>query len=209
MIGRAAALAALVLACGPSRADMIDTEGMAPWEVCGLCHGLDGNSATARFPRIAGQKAAYVEKQIHDVRAGRRTNDGGQMRSIVHEVDAGDIPAIAAHFAAQTVAPAPAELAPTGPEGDLLAAALWREGRAGVPACARCHGAEAVPPAGLIPPHLSAQHAAYLAKQLDDFAQGRRANDPGGVMQAVAAALTEDEVAALSAWLAATPRRPQ
>lgn len=184
---------------------MIDTSEMAPWEICGLCHGLDGNSATSRFPRIAGQKAAYIVKQVIDVREGRRTNDGGQMQAVVHEVAEEDIPAIAAHFEAETVAEPDPDESP-GPAAAAIAARLWHEGKAGVPACATCHAPGAAPPEGLTPPHLTAQHADYLAKELTDFAGGARTNDPGGVMQAVAAALTGGEIAALAAYLSATPR---
>ena len=48
--------------------------------------GLDGISATAKFPKLAGQKKAYIEKQLSDFLAGNRTNDGGQMASIVTEI---------------------------------------------------------------------------------------------------------------------------
>ena len=180
---------------------MIDTSGIEPWELCGLCHGLDGNSDTSRFPRIAGQKAAYIEKQVLAFRAGERLNDGGQMQSIVHEIEEADIPRIAAYFADQTVvAPDPAEV-------DLShGASLFADGRAGVPACASCHAPGAARAEGMIPPHLAAQHRDYLAKQLSDFATGERSNDPGGVMRAVAAALTDEEIAALADYLSQTPR---
>lgn len=203
MIPRALA-ACFVLAAAfpaPVAADMIDTSGMEPWEICGLCHGLDGNSATSRFPRIAGQKAAYIEKQVRAFRSGARSNDGGQMQDIVHEIEAADIGRIAAYFSAQRVA-TPEALADDAAPG----AALFTGGREGVPACATCHGAAAGAPEGLVPPHLTAQHRAYLIKQLDDFAAGGRDNDPGGVMRTVAAALTEAEIDALADYLSQTPR---
>ncbi len=203
MIPRALAACFILLAAFPAplAADMIDTGGVEPWEICGLCHGLDGNSATSRFPRIAGQKAAYIEKQVRAFRSGARSNDGGQMQDIVHEIEAADIGRIAAYFSQQRVASPqvpPAEAAP--------GAALFAHGREGVPACAPCHGAGAAAPEGLVPPHLTAQHRAYLAKQLADFAAGERDNDPGGVMRAVAAALTAAEIDALADYLSQTPR---
>ena len=188
--------AALAVAPAGAGADMISKEGMAPWEVCGLCHGLDGLSATAKFPRLAGQKPAYIAKQIRDIRAGRRTNDGGQMSAIVTEIAAGDIPAIAAWFAGQT----PPE--PDRPGGDAdRGAALFAER-----GCADCHGPGAAPPGDMVAPHLFAQHERYLAKQLADFREGRRANDPGGVMRARAGALSDAEIAALAAYLASRVR---
>jgi cytochrome c553 len=43
------------------QAGMIDKEGMAPWEICGLCHSLDGISKMSKFPMLAGQKPAYLK----------------------------------------------------------------------------------------------------------------------------------------------------
>lgn len=201
--GAFAALAIVLPAAFPTplAADMLDTSGVEPWELCGLCHGLDGNSATSRFPRIAGQKAAYIERQVRAFRSGTRTNDGGQMQSIVHEIEEDDIARIARYFAGQTVA-APEPWGDDGASG----AALFAAGRDGVPACATCHAADAAPPEGLVPPHLTAQHRDYLAKQLEDFAAGDRDDDPGGVMQAIASQLTGAEIAALADYLSQTPR---
>ena len=79
-------------------AGMIDKEGMAPWEICGLCHGLDGNSRMAKFPKLAGQKASYIEAQFNAFRHQLRTNDGGQMQAITEEVEPEDIRIIAEYF---------------------------------------------------------------------------------------------------------------
>src|SRR6516165_8912626 len=62
-------------------ADIIVTEGMQPWDLCATCHSLDGISAMARFPKLAGQRAAYIVKQVRDFRDSRRSNDGGQMQA--------------------------------------------------------------------------------------------------------------------------------
>lgn len=39
---------------------------------CIGCHGADGNSLVANFPKIAGQHAAYLEKALKDYRDGFR-----------------------------------------------------------------------------------------------------------------------------------------
>jgi cytochrome c553 len=118
------------------------------------------------------------------------------MQAVVTEVEDADLAAIAAWFAAQT----PPE--PSEPEGDAARGATLFAERG----CGACH--QAAPPEGLTPPHLAAQHEAYLSKQLTDFRDGRRANDPDGVMRAQAAALTDAEIAALAAYLASSPRTP-
>src|SRR5215472_15937495 len=67
-------------------ADIIVTEGMQPWDLCATCHSLDGISAMARFPKLAGQRAAYIVKQVRDFRDGRRSNDGGQMQASASDI---------------------------------------------------------------------------------------------------------------------------
>lgn len=175
-------------------ADMISSEGLAPYEVCGLCHGLDGNSAMAKFPKLAGQKAAYIEKQLHDFRGGHRSNDGGQMQAIVTELAEADIPVVAAWFESQ---PAPLRV-----EGAISASAAQNFTSLG---CAGCHTAPNPPP-GLTVPHITAQHPAYLERQLKAFRDGDRQNDPEGVMRAVAAGLSDEAIAELAAYIASLPR---
>ncbi len=194
-----AAFAVVLLTVPPcAKADMIDTEGMAPWEVCGLCHGYDGQSAMAKFPRLAGQKAAYIEKQLADIASGARSNEGGQMRSIMEEIAVDDYEAIAAWFASQPPPP------PDEAEGDTaLGERLWKEHQ-----CAGCHLNDQET-SGMIAPHLSAQHARYLKKQLTDFRDGERTNDPDSVMRAMTAKLGDEEIDALAAFLAASERAPK
>lgn len=194
MTVRAHAILLAVLGATTASADMISTEGMAPYEVCGLCHGLDGNSAMAKFPKLAGQKAAYIEKQLHDFRNGHRSNDGGQMQAIVTELAEADISVVAAWYESQ---PAPLPV-----EGAFPASAAESFTNLG---CADCHTAPS-PPHGLTVPHITAQHPAYLERQLKAFRDGERQNDPDGVMQAVAAGLTDETITALSAYIAALPR---
>lgn len=194
LVFAAAAIIAVVEA-SPSAAGQIDKEGQEPWELCGLCHTYEGRSATAKFPRLAGQKPAYIVKQLEDFAAGRRENEGGQMRSIMDEVAVEDFEAIAAWFAQQDPAP------PDAPKGDAaLGAELWA--RLG---CRSCHDPTQPPHRPLIP-HLTAQHERYLAKQLLDYRSGARGNDVGAVMRRLAEPMTDDEIDALAAYLASTPR---
>lgn len=193
---------ALSAACGlwavtPVRADMIDTSGMEPWEVCGLCHSLDGNSRMAKFPKLAGQRADYIEKQFRDFHSGDRLNDGGQMEAITTEIDLADLPRIAAYFADLPPPPPLEEEVAAG----IDAAVLFSEGRGEIPSCLSCHDG-GLPSA----PWLEAQHADYISKQLTDFQTGERTNDPDGIMRAVAAQLSGADIAALSVFIAAQER---
>jgi cytochrome c553 len=180
-------------------ADMIDTRGMAPYEQCAYCHGLDGNSPMPRFPRLAGQNASYLRKQLADFKHGRRTNDGGAMSGIADALSDAEAEKIVLHYAAQAPRAGSADV-----EGDAAAGRrLYFNGRPAVAACATCHGTDAPILAGA--PRLLGQHGAYLAKQLQDFRRGARRNDAGRVMHRIANALAESEVRALAAFLSAQP----
>ncbi|WP_295482729.1 c-type cytochrome [uncultured Pseudomonas sp.] len=69
-------------------------------------------------------------------------------------------------------------------------------------ACLGCHGADAKGIAAAGFPRLAGLPAAYLRKQLDDFASGSRQQP---VMTPLASALSAEERTAVSTWLAAQP----
>jgi len=188
----------------PAAGDMIDYSGVKPWEHCALCHSLDGVSRMARFPKLAGQVPAYIEKQLMDFRAGRRTNDGDQMQASAVVIEEKDIPLVARYFGG--LPPPPPAEAPA-PAALNAAKALAESGDAGrdLPACLTCHGRDAAAAAGA--PRIEAQHADYIAKQLRDFRSGERDNDPAKVMAGVAAKLSADEIAALAGYFASQERR--
>src|SRR5262245_66333226 len=110
------ALIAAGSAVSLTNADIIVTEGMQPWELCAACHSLDGISAMARFPKLAGQRAAYIVKQVRDFRDGRRSNDGGQMQASASDIEDDDLDKKAAYFAGLPPPPSDGTLAPKGVE---------------------------------------------------------------------------------------------
>ena len=176
-------------------AGMIDKEGMAPWEICGICHGLDGNSHMAKFPKLSGQKATYIETQFNAFRHQQRTNDGGQMQAITEEVDGADIRTIAEYFSRQS-APQPTSDGPVDADLFQQGKALYTQGKSNLPACNTCHNA-----LRMDAPWLDAQHAAYIEKQISDFRSGDRQNDSHKIMLKVATTLTEQEQKAVAHYL--------
>lgn len=168
--------------------------------LCTSCHGEGGSSAVPLFPHLAAQQAAYTDKQLRDFIAGKRKND--VMAPILASVKDADIAPLAAYFAAQKPAPAAAA-------GDAALAArgkqIFDDGNtaSGVPACVGCHQAGAVGNDRY--PRLAGQHAAYSADQVRKFRSGERNNDKAKVMRAVAARLTDEEIDAVSAYLAGLP----
>ena len=111
-------------------------------------------------------------------------------------------------FAADAAPMAPAAEAkaavPGKPKVDVaVGEALYSNGDStrGVTACLTCHGPKGQSATGTWP-KLSAQHAAYTAKQLKNFKEGTRANP---VMMGMAATLTEQDMQNISAFLAKQP----
>lgn len=47
-------------------------EGKKKSATCAACHGADGNSSAAEFPRLAGQHADYLVKALRDYKSGAR-----------------------------------------------------------------------------------------------------------------------------------------
>lgn len=69
---------------------------------CTGCHSPRGmGNDPAYFPRLSGQHAEYVEKQLRDFRAGNRTNDGDSqvMRTIAQYLSDAEIIALANYIA--------------------------------------------------------------------------------------------------------------
>ena len=68
-------------------------------EICQACHGLDGNSATADYPKLAGQYPDYLAKALRDYQAGRRKNP--IMAGMAAPLTPKDIENVSAYYAGQ------------------------------------------------------------------------------------------------------------
>lgn len=75
-------------------------EAPAKSVTCVGCHGADGNSMVPNFPKLAGQHATYLEKQLKDFRDGFRKD--ATMAAFVKGLTDQEIKALAAFYAAQT-----------------------------------------------------------------------------------------------------------
>jgi cytochrome c553 len=171
-------------------------------QICAACHAADGNSTASANPKIAGQIAEYLHKQLMDFKpqAGKKpARESAIMAPMVASLSDADMKGLAAFYAGQNPRPASAA------DKDLAALGqkIWRGGIAasGVPACAGCHG----PTGSGMPaqyPRLSGQFAEYLVTQLKAFKDGVRANDPNGMMRGVAARMSEREIRAVAEYAA-------
>ncbi len=173
--------------------------------LCAGCHGDDGNSLTSDFPRLAGQYENYIVKQVRDFQSGRRANNDtmtGMAAMVASVEDAHDI---GAYFSSQKMAKKPL----TGIEKALAVKGkkLFTEGNPmkGVYACINCHGARGKGKSANIStfPRIGGQHRDYIIKNLTDFRDGRRKNDPASMMADIARKLSNDEIKALATYLSA------
>lgn len=69
-------------------------------EVCASCHGLDGNSPAPNFPKIGGQARTYIEKALHDYKAGERKDP--IMAGMAANLSKEDIENLAFYYSGQT-----------------------------------------------------------------------------------------------------------
>jgi len=179
--------------------------GEAKSALCAGCHGTDGNSPVADFPPLAGQYSGYIVKQVRDFQSGLRANNdtmAGMAATVESVEDAKDI---AAYFSSKKLAKAPLE--PINADLAKKGEKVFTEGNAksGLYACINCHGARGKGKAADISqfPRIGGLHRDYIIKQLNDFRAGTRKNDPGGMMADVAKKMSDDEIKAVSEYLAA------
>jgi cytochrome c553 len=161
---------------------------------CVLCHGREGESASAIYPRLAAQHPDYLKKQLKDFRDGRRKSD--TMSAMVKDLKDDEFAGLASWFGSRKPASRRAGNADLAAVGKYL----FDNGNtfSGVPACSACHGDAGHGTHQL--PRLAGQHPAYLETQLKEFGNRARNND-NAVMHSVASKLTELETRALSVYI--------
>lgn len=69
--------------------------------VCAACHGIDGNSAIAANPKLAGQHPEYLYKQLINFKSGERAN--AVMSGMAAMLSESDMHAISDYFSKQTL----------------------------------------------------------------------------------------------------------
>jgi cytochrome c553 len=79
------------------------SEGAKKAALCGACHSPNGVSINPLWPNLAGQKAAYLSKQIKAFRDGERIE--ATMQPFVVSLTDEEIDDLSAHFASLTPCP--------------------------------------------------------------------------------------------------------
>lgn len=162
---------------------------------CFLCHGANGESTSEVFPRLAGQNAQYIAKQLMAFKTGQRQSTA--MADAASRLTDDEMLALGKFYEQMTP--------PTEPSKEPLLAGMgqyiYHQGNkfSGVPSCASCHGANGEGASNL--PRLASQFSGYLFTQLKQF-NTRQRNDENQVMHVVAEKMTELEMLAVAEYLA-------
>ena len=169
---------------------------------CFSCHGLQGQGdAGGAFPRLAGLDAHYLAKQMDDYASGARAD--AVMTPISQQLRQADRQSVALYYAGL-----PAQAAQIGAaaaDASLIqrGATLYAQGSAehGIQACANCHG-----PGGRglshVYPSIAGQPLSYVETQLRRWQAGVRHNDIADLMGSVARRMTDEDIRAVSAYVA-------
>jgi len=194
------AVASLVLfvAATPAMAAGDAQAGKAKSQVCFSCHGANGSApANPVWPKIAGQHAKYIAKQLADFKTGKTRKDPA-MAGQVASLSEADMANIGAYFAAQTP-----KAGGAAKDKVLLGQRIYAGGneKSGVAACAGCHSPSGAGNPAANFPRLSSQNAAYIVKSLNDFAKGTRSNDAGSMMRTIAERMTDAEISAVASYI--------
>lgn len=203
IVGAACLLAAVpVLAAGDEPAKELYRR-----HNCFACHGDEGQAIIENFPDLAGQEPRYIALQVRDILSGARRGGADSsgtpraeiMRAALVATDGtpglsdADIAAIAGWLSRQP---------PAKPEGrsDATSAAageqIFRK-----KICLSCHGPEGKRPSQGYP-ILAGMKRDYLTAQLKDFRDGHRTNGASRVMVSVMRGATDQEIQALTDYLA-------
>jgi cytochrome c553 len=181
-----------------ARGAAIAAQGVAAGvPACAQCHAYNGASdGSGAFPRISGQSAYYLAKQLRDYASGVRTN--AVMTPIAKALSSADTTDVAAYYASVN-----APFLPLKNANPMLVKRGERLAQVGdatknLQSCNNCHGPGGTgePPAI---PYLAGQYARYIAFQLTMWKRGYRKNSPDA-MANIAKRLNDQDVAALAAY---------
>ncbi|WP_077519018.1 c-type cytochrome [Rhodanobacter sp. C03] len=174
------------------------TAGQAKAAVCGACHGLDGNSSDAQYPKLAGQSEQYIVRQLTDFKAGTRQNP--IMLGMATPLSEQDMHDIGAYFASKTPLPGVADQALVE-KGETL----FRQGdtKRDIPACMACHSIDGHGNPGAMYPELTSQHAQYIQATLKSWHDGTSwgTDAHSQIMPSIAQKLDADDIAALASYI--------
>lgn len=195
--------AADVFTVVPPDASLVNDARQLVSNACSKCHGVSGNgvSISPLIPILAAQQETYIENQLKKLRQRERADPHARafMWGISRGLTDQQIEGVATYFSAQ---PAPHS-------SPLRDPALVQKGKEiyenpiqlenGAVNCSNCHGHNGAGQSKPSIPRLAGQHAGYLNLQVHYYRWNQRNN---AIMNQVAAALTEDQITAVTEYAA-------
>jgi cytochrome c553 len=168
--------------------------GKAKAATCAACHGADGNSLVPMYPKLAGQNAEYITKQLKEFKSGVRKDP--VMAGMAAALSEQDMTELGAYFASQK---------PTAGNGSnsSLGQKLYFGGDVsrGITACIACHGTSGKGMAKAGFPAVENQSVEYLTTQLTKFRTGARDNDRNSMMRNITKRLKKKDIEALTQFM--------
>ncbi|HFD80389.1 MAG TPA: cytochrome c4 [Gammaproteobacteria bacterium] len=163
---------------------------------CYRCHGNNGVSDDPDTPHLAAQNPAYLLKQMHDYKL--KIREDKNMYKRVRRLSEQQMADIAAWFAWQVLPETDPELKKQTKVPEMVTKG---DKQRDIPPCMLCHGVDGKTVGGEIP-SLAGQSADYLIYTMQNFKDGSRANDPGGIVQGFLKKLSDTEIEALAVYFA-------
>jgi cytochrome c553 len=165
--------------------------GKAKSMICQACHGKYGNSETPECPKLAGQYAAYIQKEIKDFQTGSR-KDPIMTDIALRLTNEQDLLDIAAYFASQE------KMKGAGSVFTKAGEERFTRGNG----CQACHGinGKGLAPNNSFAPVIGGQHKAYLMKQLRDFRSNTRTNEGTGIMGMIASQMSDEQIEEIASY---------
>lgn len=171
--------------------------GKVAFQGCRGCHRSDGSGRTdGTYPRLTGQHAIVIIKQVTDTRAGLRVNPKMGPFAAEHAVSLQELADIALYLSF------------------VQSEAVNGKGAAGTVAsgkeiyfknkCAMCHGKSGQGDEKEVYPVLAGQHYAYLLRELKFIRDGSRGNSHPDMVKIVKK-MTDQDFEAVSSYLASLP----
>ena len=195
--GRMAALALLMTPMAVQASDASKAISLSA-NLCASCHGEDGNSLVPAFPKLAGQQAVYLLRELKDYKSGKRVSE--IMQPIVSGLSEDDLANLAAFYASQKTAPGTVTEPALLPVGKTLY--LKGNDKSGIPTCESCHEADGT--GGGKFPRVAGQNVEYTLEQFRLYTAGKRTNG-ARVMKTIAERMTEQETRAVAEYMASMP----
>ena len=190
-------IATVIVTCGA--AFSADGEGvLSLTATCTACHGQDGNSIVPGTPHLAGQNTRYLKRQMELIQSGARPVP--LMTGMLDGVNEQELDILAAYYASL-----PSLIREASRDGLEQGEAIYRGGimAKGVAPCSACHSPNGTGNRLAGFPKVSGQAIEYTISQLTAYREGERSSDEeyGGMMRAVAANLTDNEIRAVANYI--------